>query len=216
MKYEIIFWTYHLRIKYLTIVTGQQMMIFMFDIGSHLSFDLWMTLKRKNNIFNVISVPKLVENEVLHYILGLLCRKLQIQVDQRRPFWILAAILDSGVGIKNNYIRIWYSYGCRPLCKLCCFYPKMQDCYATPPHYPVKDEMWSTKCQPEWRILATMPQQIDSYILVKICANFVAFIQKCKIVVIFQAMPPHYRNVESRWTLARIQIIRLSVKNRWK
>ena len=60
-------------------------MIFMLDIGSHLSFDLWMTLKRKNNIFNVISVPS-VENEVLHYILGLLCRKLQIQVDQWRPF----------------------------------------------------------------------------------------------------------------------------------
>ena len=56
------------------------MMIFMLDISSHLSFDLWMTLKRKNNIFNVISVPKLVENEVLHYIVGLLYRKLQIQV----------------------------------------------------------------------------------------------------------------------------------------
>ena len=54
------------------------MMIFMLDIDSHLSFDLWMTLKR--NVFNVISVHKLVENEVLHYILGLLCRKLQIQV----------------------------------------------------------------------------------------------------------------------------------------
>ena len=47
MKYTIIFWTYHLRIKYLEIVTGQQMMILMLDIGSHLSFDFWMTLKRK-------------------------------------------------------------------------------------------------------------------------------------------------------------------------
>ena len=85
MKYTIIFWTYNLRIKYFKIVTGQQMMIFMLDIGSHLSFDLWMTLKRKNNIFDVTSVPKLVENEVLHYNLGLLLR-LQIQVGQRRPF----------------------------------------------------------------------------------------------------------------------------------
>ena len=56
------------------------MIISMLDIGSHLSFDLWMTLTRKNNISNVISVSKLVENEVLHYILGLICRKLQIQV----------------------------------------------------------------------------------------------------------------------------------------
>ena len=61
-------------------------MIFMLDIGSHLSFDIWMTLKRKNSIFNVNSVPKLAENEVLHYILGLLCRKLQIQDGQRRSF----------------------------------------------------------------------------------------------------------------------------------
>ena len=62
------------------------MINFMLDIGSHLSFDFWMTLKRRNNIFNVISVPKLVEDEVLHYILGLLCRKLKIQVGQRRLF----------------------------------------------------------------------------------------------------------------------------------
>ena len=40
------------------------MMIFMLDIGSLLSFGFWMTLKRKNNILNVINVPKLVENEV--------------------------------------------------------------------------------------------------------------------------------------------------------
>ena len=81
------------------------MMILMLAISSHLSFDLWMTMKRKNNIFNIISVPKLVENEVLYYILGLLYRKLQIQVGQRRPFSILAYILDSGVGIKNIHIR---------------------------------------------------------------------------------------------------------------
>ena len=65
---------------------GNKMADFMLDIGSHLCIDLWMTLKRKNNIFNVISIPKLVENEILHYILGLLCRKLQIQAGQRRPF----------------------------------------------------------------------------------------------------------------------------------
>ena len=56
------------------------MMIFMLDIGSHLGCYLWISLKRKSNIFNVISVPKLVENEVLHYILGLLSQKLQIQL----------------------------------------------------------------------------------------------------------------------------------------
>ena len=33
--------------------------------------------------------------------------------------------------------------------------------------------------------------EIDTYIPFNMCANFVAFIQKCKIVVIFQAMPPH-------------------------
>ena len=135
MKYTIIFWTYHLRIKYFKIVTGQQMLIFMFDTGSQLSFNLWMTLKRKKNIFNVISIPKLVENEVLHYNLGLLCRKLQIQAGRWRPFWILAAICDSRVGIKNVYIRIWYSYTWRSVCKVYCFCPKMQDRYAMPPHY---------------------------------------------------------------------------------
>ena len=36
------------------------------DIGSHLGFDLYMALKGRNNHSNVISVPKLVENEVLH------------------------------------------------------------------------------------------------------------------------------------------------------
>ena len=114
------------------------MLIFMFDIGSHLSFDLWMISKHKNNIFNVISVPELVENEVLYYILGLLCRKLQIYVCQRRPFRILAAILDSGVGIKNIHMKNCYLYTCQHLCKFCCFYKKMQDCcdilsYDAPP-----------------------------------------------------------------------------------
>ena len=40
-----------------------------------------MTLKRKNTFFNAISVPKLVENEVFHYSLGLLCQKLKNQFD---------------------------------------------------------------------------------------------------------------------------------------
>ena len=53
----------------------------MSDIGGHLDFNLWMTLKRKNSYSNVISVPKLVENEVLHYRLGQLCQKLKNQYD---------------------------------------------------------------------------------------------------------------------------------------
>ena len=40
-------------------------------------FDLWMTLKRKITHSNVISVPELVKNELLHQILGLLCQKLK-------------------------------------------------------------------------------------------------------------------------------------------
>ena len=38
-----------------------------------------MTLKRKNNHSNEISVFKLGENEVLHKILGLFCRKFTFQ-----------------------------------------------------------------------------------------------------------------------------------------
>ena len=60
------------------------------DIGIHLGFDLQTTLKRKNKHFNVISVPKLVKNEVLHQILRLLFKKLKIQDGRRRPFWIQA------------------------------------------------------------------------------------------------------------------------------
>ena len=56
------------------------------DIGIHLGFDLQMTLKRKNKHSNVISVPKLVKNEVLHQILRLLFKKLKIQDGRRRPF----------------------------------------------------------------------------------------------------------------------------------
>ena len=40
-----------------------------------------MTLKRKITHSNVISVPKLVKNELLQYILGLLCQKLKNQND---------------------------------------------------------------------------------------------------------------------------------------
>ena len=60
------------------------------DIGIHLVFDLQITLKRKNNHSNVISVPKLVKNEVLHQILRLLFKKLKIQDGRRRQFWIYA------------------------------------------------------------------------------------------------------------------------------
>ena len=41
-------------------------MIVMSDIRIHRGFNLYITLKRKKNNFNVISVPKLFENEVLH------------------------------------------------------------------------------------------------------------------------------------------------------
>ena len=65
-------------------------MIILPDIGSHLGFDLQMTLKRKNNHFNVISVPNLVKNEVLRQILSTLFKKFKIQDSRRRPFWIYA------------------------------------------------------------------------------------------------------------------------------
>ena len=39
--------------------------------SSHLGFDRWMTLNRKNNHTNNISEPKLVENKVLHNIIAL-------------------------------------------------------------------------------------------------------------------------------------------------
>ena len=40
-----------------------------------------MTLKRKITHSNVISVPKLFKNELLHQILGLLCQKLKNKND---------------------------------------------------------------------------------------------------------------------------------------
>ena len=48
-------------------------------IGGHIVFDLQMTIKRKNNHSTEFSVFKLVENEILHKILGLFCQKLKIQ-----------------------------------------------------------------------------------------------------------------------------------------
>ena len=53
----------------------------MSEIGGYLGFDLWMTLKRKITHSNVIIVPKLVKNEFLHQILGLLCQKLKNKND---------------------------------------------------------------------------------------------------------------------------------------
>ena len=48
--------------------------------GGHLGFGghfkKLKTLKSKYNNSNIISVPKLVENEVLHWILGLLCQSI--------------------------------------------------------------------------------------------------------------------------------------------
>ena len=38
-----------------------------------------MTLKRKNDHSTEFSVFKLIENEILHKILGLFCQKLKIQ-----------------------------------------------------------------------------------------------------------------------------------------
>ena len=44
-----------------------------------------MTLNRKNNHTNGISVLKLVENEVLHKILGIFCQKVKIQDGRQKP-----------------------------------------------------------------------------------------------------------------------------------
>ena len=48
-------------------------------IGGHIVLDLQMTLKRKNNHSTEFSVFKLVENEILHKILGPFCQKFKIQ-----------------------------------------------------------------------------------------------------------------------------------------
>ena len=48
-----------------------------------------MTLNRKNNHANGISVLKLVKNQVLHKILKKFCQKLKIQEGRRKP-WIYA------------------------------------------------------------------------------------------------------------------------------
>ena len=45
-----------------------------------------MTFNRENNHTNEIGVFKLVKNEVLHKILGLICQKLKIQDGQGQPF----------------------------------------------------------------------------------------------------------------------------------
>ena len=47
-------------------------------IGGYIVFDLQMTFKCKNNRSNEFSVFKLVENEVLQNILGLLWQKLKM------------------------------------------------------------------------------------------------------------------------------------------
>ena len=56
--------------------------------------NLQMTLKRKNNHSTEFDVFKLVENEILHKILGLFCQKLKIQDGRRKP-WVYA----------NNHIK---------------------------------------------------------------------------------------------------------------
>ena len=52
---------------------------------NHLDFDLYMTLNRKNNHANGISVLKFVKNEVLHKILEIFCQKLKFQDGRRKP-----------------------------------------------------------------------------------------------------------------------------------
>ena len=53
--------------------------MFFLVIGGHIVLDLQMTFKRKNNHSTEFSVFKLVENEILHKTLVLLCQKLKIQ-----------------------------------------------------------------------------------------------------------------------------------------
>ena len=48
-------------------------------IGGYIVSDLQMTLKRKNNHSTEFNVFKLVENVILHKILGLFCLKLKVQ-----------------------------------------------------------------------------------------------------------------------------------------
>ena len=101
------------------------MMIFMLEISSHLCFDLRLTLKRKNNIFNVIGVPKLY----IFWGYYVECYKFKLASGGHFEFW--------------------------------------------PPYWILESES------------KTSISEIDTCIPVKICANFVAFIQKCKIVVVF-------------------------------
>ena len=53
--------------------------MYFLDIGGYIVLDLQVTLKRKNNHSTEFSVFKLVENVILHKILGLFCQKLKIQ-----------------------------------------------------------------------------------------------------------------------------------------
>ena len=48
-------------------------------IDGHIVLNLQMTLKRKNNHSTEFSVFNLVENVIIHKILGLFCQKLKIQ-----------------------------------------------------------------------------------------------------------------------------------------
>ena len=48
-------------------------------IGGHIVLDLQMTLKRKYNHSTEFNVFNLVENEILHKIIGLFCQKLKMQ-----------------------------------------------------------------------------------------------------------------------------------------
>ena len=67
--------------------------------------------------------------------------------------WPAAVILNFGryIGFWSFFfIPIWLS---TILCKFCCFYPKMQDRYATPPHYIA---LWV--CGSQVVLYAVLPQ----------------------------------------------------------
>ena len=70
--------------------------------------NLQMTLKRKNNHSTEFDVFKLVENEILHKILGLFCQKLKIQDGRRKP-WVYANnhIKEGKIVLRDRCVIMW-------------------------------------------------------------------------------------------------------------
>ena len=87
-----------------------------------------MTLKRENNS-NAKSVTKLVENEVLHQILVLLCQKVEAEA-----FWILASILDFRVKWKEPMSEIDSCMLVDICANVVFFHQKFLYRYAMPPY----------------------------------------------------------------------------------